>query len=120
MRGTYVTTGRHKAGRVESPTAYCQSCRVRLTVGTPRPSEQWPRRFKLDPLSADQFDLLLVGAAEFLHLGGGDIIDFLDWVRPEALGEFTLDHPEFDGLSVQEGDARQSQPWPLPVHRGRL
>ena len=65
----------------------CQSCRMRYAFGEPKPTDSWPARLRMN---SDQIDLLLVAAAEYKQLCDeageyADPVDFLDWVRPDAL-----------------------------------
>ena len=78
-----VTTGRTKPRY----TYECHSCHQRNAIGEPRGTlDTWPARLHAEPLTTKQWDLLLVAAAEFMELGGGTPIEFLDWCRPDALG----------------------------------
>jgi hypothetical protein len=81
-------------GRVETGRTYprlrnyeCESCHQRNAIGAPRASDTWPASLSIN---AKQMDLLLIAAAEFRDLSEEagehpDAIDFLDWVRPDAL-----------------------------------
>jgi hypothetical protein len=76
-----VTTGRTMERKA------CPGCNLRYSVGAPQASDTWPARLSLSPY---QLDLLLLAAAEFRELCDeageyADCVDFLDWVRPDAL-----------------------------------
>ena len=120
-----TATGTVRSGRIlERTPRLCLGCQARITYGDPKPSAAWAERLRLDPISATQHDLLLVAAAEFAELGGGDPIEFLDWVSIEALGRTSV-IADFAGHSVIEAGqgthrpARHSEAFPLPG-RGRL
>jgi len=120
-----TATGTVRSGRIlERTPRLCLGCQARITYGDPKPSMAWAERLRLDPISATQHDLLLVAAAEFAELGGGDPVEFLDWVSVEALGR-TQDVAYFEGRTVVEpasgtfASARHSEAFPLPG-RGTL
>ena len=116
MKPGTVNTGRIDARR------HCEGCGNRIKYGDPRPTEAWPYRLRL---TKEQHELLLVAAAEFMEIGGGTPVEFLDWCAVESLGGATHDFPKFDGRSVMESGGgrpgaqltRQSSPFPLPRMR---
>jgi hypothetical protein len=81
-------------GRVETGRIYprlrqyeCESCHQRNSIGKPRASDTWPAQLFIPER---MMDVLLLAAAEFRDLCvesgvDGDAIDFLDWVRPDAI-----------------------------------
>lgn len=109
-----VMTGRKAEGRQGRDGTFCLSCEARIYYGEPKPSTVWAKRLRL---SEEQIDLLLVAFSEFMEHGGGDPIDALDWVRPNALGLIDQNYPQFSGTSIREGDGRLAEPFPLPRSR---
>lgn len=78
-RGRYV-------GRVGQ---ICHGCGMRLTIGTPKPTDTWPQRITL---SREVVNLLLEAAAEYEQLceDTGTIssaVDFVDWGSVDFLRE---------------------------------
>lgn len=119
-RGTHqVVTGRTDIRR------YCLGCDQRIKIGEPHGSEQWPTRLRL---SREQYDLLLVAAAEFSDLSQKaddpeSSVAFLDWVSVDALGTRTHTFPEAEGAppvkelsgySKRPGTVHR-EPFPLPL-----
>ena len=46
----------------------CHSCHLRNAMGVPKPLSTWPARIHAVPLTEEQWELLLVAAAEFRDL----------------------------------------------------
>ena len=84
-----VETGRHLPRTAHYE---CHTCHIRNAIGTPRVMDTWPARLHAVPLTLEQWELLLTASAEFDELGGGTPVEFLDWVRPDALG---IAHSQF-------------------------
>ncbi len=103
-----VHTGRLAMQDERRHALLCASCEQRIKMGDPRASETWPWRLRQERLSEDQADLLLVAAAEFERIGGGSAVDFMDWVRPDALGLTSHLHPELDGVRGDAGTLPQA------------
>ena len=113
--------GQVKTGRIDA-RRYCEGCGNRIKYGQPKAMDTWTARLRL---SKEQHELLLVAAAEFMEIGGGTPVEFLDWCGVESLGGTNHTFPEFAGRSVIEGGngrpgsqaTRQSSPFPLPRSR---
>lgn len=85
--------GRVETGRVypRSRTYECHSCQQRNAIGEPKASESWAAKMHAAGITEEQMDLLLLAAAEYRELCAevgepAEAVDFLDWVRPDALG----------------------------------
>ncbi len=106
-----VYTGRTDVRR------YCLGCDQRIKVGEPRGTAAWPSRLRL---SREQYELLLVAAAEFSDLSQKaheqeSSVAFLDWVSVDALGNRTHTFPEAEGTKLRDNIVRD--PFPLPGRR---
>jgi hypothetical protein len=76
-------------GRTYDRHRYCQGCGARITIGEPKAGDDttWWQRLTL---TAEQRDLLLIGAAEYEDLceDTGTIsnaVEFVDWCSVEAV-----------------------------------
>lgn len=91
-------------GRISDRGRLCAGCGERIKLGTPKPSSAWAARLRLTP---EQVDLLLVAAAEYAEASDEvgeyeSAVEFVDWVRLDALGLVSLDPPTIDGISKPE------------------
>jgi hypothetical protein len=114
-----TTTGRTFARR-----ARCPSCDARQQFGEPKISGTWPARLRL---TQEQIDLLLVAAAEFRDICDElgeyeEVVGFVDWIAPDALGKVSGKVIEAEGVAIMEGgfisgsmSYRHTSPDPLPV-----
>ncbi len=89
MSPTGLLSGRKVAGRNGAPSAYCEGCGVRLTLGEPKAGDAWTSMLRLRP---KQRDLLLQAAAEYRELTEEvgeyqDVVQFLDWISVDVVEE---------------------------------
>lgn len=79
------------AGRrkLRNRTGFCERCKVRITIGDPRPNSVWPQRLRL---TEDQMADLMAAAAEYRELCDEEgeyenAIEFVDWLSVDVLEE---------------------------------